>query len=451
MIAPPRWPLHPAPAELESLSSWLARIAAIYGLPVRELLGPNLGVLADIPDYLDQDPPAALFPAVAAASGVPVARLKAMTLPGWVPWLFDNYPMREGEGEDTFYTYVRQGSVLLAPGEATHFEVTRRRPWRGPWVPETRMRRSCPSCAAGPAPRRSWMWDLPLTTGCTIHRHLLLSPQELLRAELSGTEVVPVSIPEPLATLENYTHQALTVGTVALPGRRVHAGVWFRLLRTLLDELSLSTTALRKSSVGTLTQVWEITELSYRAGIRVWQPYEWLPWHRQHDLLTAAALVLDMAARGRLRPRGTLAAVLIPPGPEQVYPGDVPMRLRVRLPEVRALRRPAEFAVLVAELETIVRTDPDSARQVLGFLIHNDPSAANFARERELLIATGMPSHFVQNRTEIERLLALYGHEQNEIDRAIDDFVHDRRGLAGPAADLFIPDDFAQLHARLNH
>ncbi|MTE16917.1 TniQ family protein [Nocardia aurantiaca] len=452
MSAPARWPVHPPPGELESLSSWLERLGRLYEVPVTELLGPNLGVVKAVSD-LDEDPPPEIFPALSQASGVEVGRLRAMTLPGQVPWLFDRFPLPARDGEEAFYTYVRQDSVLLAPGEAPHFEVTRRRAWRGPWIPATRLRRSCPLCTAAPVPRWSWTWDLPLTIGCTIHHTRLLSPEERLHAELSETAVVTEPIGEPVAALDNYTHQALTTGMVALPGRRVHAGVWFRLLRCLLDELTLSTAALRKHSAATLTHVWEAADLTYRAGLRIWQPYEWLPWQRQHDLLTAAALVVDLAARGRLHPRGTLGALLTAPGPEQVYPGDVPYQprpSRPRPPGLADLRRPVEFAVLVAELEDAVRTDAETARQVLGFLIHNDPSPANFDRERELLIATGMPPHFVQTRTEIERLLALYGYESAEIDSALTDFTRERRGLHGPAAQLFSPDDLVQLCARLN-
>ncbi|WP_327116233.1 TniQ family protein [Nocardia sp. NBC_01730] len=452
MNAPPRWPLHPAPGELESLSSWLARIAGLYGLPVRELLGPNLGVIAEIPDYLDEDPPPALLPAVAHASGVPLARLKAMTLPGWVPWLFDSFPMPESDGEETFYTYVRQHSVLLAPGEATRFEVTRRRAWRGPWIPETRMTRSCPLCTAEPEPRRAWVWDLPLTVGCTIHRRRLLSREELLGVQLAGSDVVGAPLPEPLATLENYTHQALTTGAVALPGRRIHAGVWFRLLRTLLDELSLSSAALRKGSARTLAQVWETAELTPRAGMSIWQPYERLPWSRQEDLLTAAAVALDLAAHRRLRPGGTLAALLIPPASGQVYPGDEPRRARARWPEIKHLRRPAEFRELIAELERAVRADPNTARQVLGFLVHHDPSPANLDRERKMLIRTsGIPPDFVRTRAETEALLALHGYEPDEIARVLTEFAQQAAlsGPHGPAADLFIPEDLVQLRARL--
>jgi hypothetical protein len=190
-----------------------------------------------------------------------------------------------------------------------------------------------------------------LTIGCTLHRRRLLSRGELLAAELDGVAGVPVT--EPVATLENYTHQALTTGAVKLPGRRVHAGVWFRLLRTLLDELSLSAAAVRKASARTLAQVWEIAELRPRAGIRIWQPYERLAWPQQEDLLIAAAVALDLAAHRRLRPQGTLAGLLVAPGGGPVYPGAPPPiprrpppRARVRFPETRHLRRPQGCAAL---------------------------------------------------------------------------------------------------------
>ncbi|MFD6357038.1 hypothetical protein ACFXPR_18140 [Nocardia tengchongensis] len=60
-----------------------------------------------------------------------------------------------------------------------------------------------------------------------------------------------------------------------------------------------------------------------------------------------------------------------------------------------------------------------------------------------------MPPHSVQTRAEIERMLALDGYACAEIDSAITDFTQERRGLHGPAAQLFIPDDVAQLRARL--
>ncbi len=56
-----RWPLHPQPRPGEALTSWLGRLAAIYGLPVRQLLRHNLGTASALLDDaavgdLDWDP-----------------------------------------------------------------------------------------------------------------------------------------------------------------------------------------------------------------------------------------------------------------------------------------------------------------------------------------------------------------------------------------------------------
>ncbi|MGW4116631.1 hypothetical protein ACWEFJ_37635 [Actinosynnema sp. NPDC004786] len=48
-----------------------------------------------------------------------------------------------------------------------------------------------------------------------------------MAAVLNGRPPDPTPVDEPLATLDRYTHAALTTGRVELPGRSVHAGVWF--------------------------------------------------------------------------------------------------------------------------------------------------------------------------------------------------------------------------------
>ena len=254
MTPPPRrWPLHPQPGPLEALSSWLVRLARPYGMHVNDLLGPELGVLGHAPDLVDYDPPPEIFTALAERTGVDPAQLRAMTIPGWVPWLFDVYPVARREAAEVFASYVRQDSVLIEPRAATRPKVMRS-PWRGPWLPAHPLHRTCPVCAAEPGPRRALFWELPLTVGCTEHRCRLESPAgqinlyAALKRELKHEEPQPVPIPEPLATLENYTHQALTAGRVTLPGRTVHAGVWFRLLRSLLDELSLAVSTVNLSA-----------------------------------------------------------------------------------------------------------------------------------------------------------------------------------------------------------
>ena len=37
-----RWPLHPPPGEGEALTSWLSRLAEVYGMSVEDLLRHSL-------------------------------------------------------------------------------------------------------------------------------------------------------------------------------------------------------------------------------------------------------------------------------------------------------------------------------------------------------------------------------------------------------------------------
>jgi hypothetical protein len=75
----------------------------------------------------------------------------------------------------------------------------------------------------------------------------------------------------PISAMDRRTWQALTTGYVELPRRRVHAGLWFRLLRTLLDELN-TPISLCGSYGEAIRYVWERCGHPLRAGQSQWQP-----------------------------------------------------------------------------------------------------------------------------------------------------------------------------------
>ena len=276
MSPPARWPLHPQPGPLESLSSWLERTARPYQVTVRDLLTRCLGRNgAEVPEIVDWDPPAWVLDALAERTGATLAQLRAMTLAGQVPWLMDALAVRRGDEQETFDTYVRQNSVILAPGEAGRHQVhrgDRASRWAGPWrATRPHDPRTCPACAREPSPRKALAWDLPLTIGCHEHGCFLRGAREVALAAVLGEELPLVPVPEPLATLDRYTYQALAAGRVALPGREVHAGVWFRLLRSLLDEVSLRTASLTARSRSALERVWREAGRPQRGGLTVWR------------------------------------------------------------------------------------------------------------------------------------------------------------------------------------
>lgn len=154
MRPPELWPLHPAPAETESLSSWLRRTAASYRMYSHELLVHDLGQRGLSDAELDLNPPLHLVEELARRTGLEPHRVSAMTLAGWVPWLLDTLTA----GPDTYETYVHQLSVLLPPDRR---QIYARRKWV-PWLQETGPQRGCQDCL-NPAQRscssggcRSW-------------------------------------------------------------------------------------------------------------------------------------------------------------------------------------------------------------------------------------------------------------------------------------------------------
>ncbi|WP_308294023.1 TniQ family protein [Streptomyces sp. UNOC14_S4] len=389
-----RWPLHPQPGPLESLSSWLERLARPYEIRVEDLLTRNLGLVdVAVPDDLDYDPPAVMLAALAMRTGVEIARLRAMTLASWEPWLIEGLTASIEDTQPVFDAYVRDNSVLLAPGKAGVNKVSPFRRWPGPWLGYWGLHRDCPMCAADPQRGKALVWRLPLVTGCFEHGCRLEDAMEVHRSVVYGHKgPVPTPLAEPLATVDRYTYEGLTTGQVVLPGRTVHAGVWFRLLRSLLDEVSLSATSGRgKHGRAVLEHIWQATGRKYRAGLNIWRPYENLKPDIQEAMLHAAGTALHLVADGTITARGRLASALRPPPDQYVYDGDRPRR--------------GSWLEEMVRWETVLapaRTDRDAARRLLSLLTQNSPLRW-FEEERAFLIDAGVPANFLPTARELGR------------------------------------------------
>lgn len=382
-------------------SSWLDRIAVLYKLTTEQLIGPrNLTLAQPYPAYqLDVDPPPAVLAALAERTGVPVMRLQAMTLAGWVPCLTDELPpLNARRVVQVFYNYVRANPVLFPFGEAGLQDPEGQlRNWAGPWQPPKPLNRACPVCLTEPGRGRDLMWRFLLVLGCGVHGCYL---EDLYTATFhtllnDGRPMPPRLIPEPLATLERYTYGALITGQVSLPGRAVPAVVWFWLLRSLLDEVSLAITSRHTRPRTTLTKIWETTDLPPRGGLNVWTPYEVLEPDQQHAMMTAAATALDLAVRGEIVAEGRLGSAIQPPAPRHVYSGDRP-----------APRRSTAWDDLLVEVEQLLqlaRTDSDVARDVLQLLTRRCRTLDRYEQQRSYLFGAGIPASFLPGAVAIGR------------------------------------------------
>jgi hypothetical protein len=319
MRPPERWPLHPAPAETESLSSWLRRIAASYGLHSYELLEHGLGHRELSDPELDLDPPTHLLEELARRTGLDQHRVDAMTMAGWVPWLFDSLVLAPGAYE----TYVHQLSVLLPPKRRNIYAP---RTWR-PWLPGTGARRGCPDCLES-SPTVLLFWQLPVMASCPVHGRRLETyegrPADYILWATPAHD--RRALPESLSLMDRRTWQAITTGSVDLPRYPVHAGIWFRLLRTLLDELTTAQGRYGRQ-LDDVRRVWEHCGHPFRAGLYSWQPLETLHWTAQQQLLEAAAVAMELIEAGSLTARGTSAHLLRPEPSSNIGGGTRPAPL----------------------------------------------------------------------------------------------------------------------------
>lgn len=302
----PRWPVHPAPMPGEALSSWLRRIAARYDASLEEIVS-DLGHALGPPGHLDTCQPAGLARELAHRTGVDVYRIQRMSFSGWTPWLIDQMD----PDPEAFRTYTRQFSVLLPEGK--------RRPrvipiWLA-WLPSRPAFRACPLCITTSTPPYPYqlLWLLPLTLSCPFHG-CLLEPRT--RAVTYFTDWVrkpptPRPASSTVLAMDKRTWQAMTTGSVDLPQRQVHAETWFRLIRTIIDEMGISLSEYTANRL--IRRIWKDAGHPVWAGYRRWQTFEDYPFDVQGRLLEGAATAIHLLESGTIAGPGKDAALFLPP------------------------------------------------------------------------------------------------------------------------------------------
>ena len=176
------------------------------------------------------------------------------------------------------------------------------------------------------------------------------------------------------------TWQALTGGFVGLPRRRIHAGIWFRLLRTVVDELGATMgdcgTAQRISR-----EVWQLAGHPVRAGQSMWRPFEAQTPQTQQRTLEAAAIAMDLLESGDLTGRGDAAPLFLPEPDVSITPGP-PRQTHKSLED-----RWQDLADALKAVIEVAKTNPNSARQLFAMMTmyprgdaatHNQRVRANF-------------------------------------------------------------------------
>lgn len=363
------------------MSSWLQRVATCYQLDMRLLLEHDLG--HGRIDDLDSSPPPALLTLLAQRSGIELDRLRCMSLAGWVPWLLDSL---DDSIPSSLDTYAFQFSVLLPKKRRKKRSVSK---WCA-WISPQPIKRACPLCLNDPDNHVLLLaWTLPLMLSCPVHGCWLESffglPGLIFR--WVNSESLSRMASDKITAMDRRTWQALTKGYVELPRRRIHAGLWFRLLRTLLDELN--TPLQRGPCSESIRYIWENSGHPLRAGQTYWRPYEILDVAVQLQFLEAAATAIDLIESKEVNPRGEQAELFLRE-PQAWFTYDLPVDEENIAPWQKLFKAIQEA---IAE----ARHNPEVARSLFALTSYGRRDPEFLKDLRTTFIMNGIPPEYLSH------------------------------------------------------
>jgi hypothetical protein len=336
---------------------------------------------------LDMEPPMSLLTVLSQRSGIELNRLRCMSFSGGVPWLLDSL---DDLIPSALETYTFQLSVLLPRrGHKTRSTTS----WRA-WLPSQPIRRACPLCLNDPADQGILLvWKLPLMLSCPLHGCWLESywgvPGPFLGWENAHSS--PRTASEAIAVMDRRTWQALMTGYVELPRRRIHAGLWFRLLRTLLDELN--TPLSQCGSHGrNIRYVWELCGRSLRAGQSLWRPYEVLDTPVQLQMLEAAATAMHLIEARAIHADGDTAKLFSPEPQAGFTPG---LRASAAKSEPVNYWQRAMQAIEATIAEA--RHNPEAARSLFRLASYGRHDPESLEQLRASFAKEGIPPEFLSH------------------------------------------------------
>ena len=181
-------------------------------------------------------------------------------------------------------------------------------------------------------------------------------------------------------------------GSVSLPLREVHGGVWLRLLRALIDELSLPAYLVRRYRPN-IVEVWKRLGRKVRQGLpqsRV--AFELMTPEHQIVVMRAAAAAVQLMREKRLKKSGD-QAFLFQPLP--IDPEDLLSSPPINSDEqYQNIDNKSKYDILWQKINALMeesvekmRSNRDFATSIRAFLLGSNPTAAkikeidNFFRE----------------------------------------------------------------------
>lgn len=257
----------------------------VYGFSITDLL-THLGFQHLHTSRLDWRPPDLLVEVVSARTGVKPETISRTTVRGMLPFLF-TYSDPDCVGHK---------AVLLPPSN-------RRPRYLSEWLPWFRRQRrqdefiACRLCLADyPNTGILLPWRLTIMLSCPAHG-LMLEPTRISSDSVEWLNADAEEAPALIRWLDTLNWTALTEGLVRLPGNRIRAGLWFRLLQTICDELNRRIYGWGQRQL--IRSVWDAVDCSERTGTS----------SADRRRAVALAMAIKMIEKGSISPQGADANI----------------------------------------------------------------------------------------------------------------------------------------------
>lgn len=282
------WPVHPDPINGEALSSWLRRIGSFYGCSVANLLRYGLGFPEEKIRGLDFEPSVDLVSEIAEKTGKPVRIIERTTFAGALPFISGRVytaPVRDD---------VETCSVLFDPPNPVPGSLVKLRQWFRKEAMSKVM--GCRYCLADYQNGAVLLgWGLKVVLSCPTHG-VMLEPGRKIREGIEWLKEREEAAPKLVCQLDRRSLEAVSEGSVELPGGLVSAAQWFRIVQTIFHELNAPLFSVEKERFGWQLKLWKA------ADYHPHDPFQTFKFDTTYALLIAMAI--DEIEKGALKPTG---------------------------------------------------------------------------------------------------------------------------------------------------
>lgn len=282
------WPVHPDPINGEALSSWLRRIGSVYGCSVADLLRYGLGFPEAKTRGLDFEPAGDLVLAIAEKTGKSVRIIERTTFAGTLPFMSGRVYT------DPVRADVESCSVLFEPQNPAPGSLVELRQW---FRKETMSKvMGCRYCLADYGNGGILLgWGLKVVLSCPTHG-VMLEPGRKERERVNWLKAAAEAAPELVCKLDRRSLEAVSEGSVQLPGGLVSAAQWFRIVQAIFHELNAPLFSVEKERFGWQLRLWQAADYHPHG------PFETFKFDMTYALLIAMAI--DQIEQGAIKPTG---------------------------------------------------------------------------------------------------------------------------------------------------